>query len=173
MTALHVKMLLLLACAGVALGMILVANRRPDVTDPAEIARMPPEELRDVEIECLVRAAFREARSAHIKSEAAPSITVTDPVVLGALCDQFAVGCDDEQLPMYRHPGLTYTWITFDGPYTPELVFKGPKDVALVSGKPRQWHHLYVRTKFGRALADLLGLKLFSETSKPRRANRL
>jgi hypothetical protein len=172
MTASRVKMLLLLAGACVALGIILVPNRRPDVTDPAEIARMPPKELRDVEIECLVRAAFKEARSAQIKSEAAPSITVTDPAVLRALADQFAVGSDDEQLPMYRHPGLEYTWITFDGPHTPELVFTGPKDVMLVSGKTRQWHHLYVRTKFARALADLLGLELFSEASKPRRGGR-
>ena len=137
------------------------------MTDPAEIAKLPPKELRDAEIECLVRAAFRAARSVHIKSEAVASITVTDPTVLGALADRFAVGSDDERLPMYRHPGLESTDITFDGPYTPRLGFTGPKEVMLMSDRPGQWARFRVRTKFARALADLLGLERFSETNLP------
>jgi hypothetical protein len=141
-----------------ALGATLALSRRSDLTDPAEIAELPPGELRDAEIERLVRAAFANARSAHIKSEAAPSITVTDPKVLEGLSSQFAVGSDSQELPMYRHPGLEYTVVTFNGPYTPRIGFTGPKDAMLMSDKPGRWRHFGVRTKFALALANVLGL---------------
>lgn len=144
----------------VAVGLLLYRfDRKPDLTDPAEIAKLPGDEPRDAEIERLVQAAFLEAESVHIKSEAAPSITVTDPTTRRALADRFAIGRDDEQLPMYRHPGLEYTEITFDGPYTPRLGFTGPTDVMLMSDDPGRWRRFGVRTEFARTLADLLRLK--------------
>lgn len=156
----NLTILLVFALGAVALGLLFNRlDRRPDLTDPAEIAKLPGYELRDVEIERLVQAAFLEAESVHIKSEAAPSITVTDPTTLRALADRFAIGRDDEQLPRYRHPGLEYTEITFDGPYTPRLGFTGPTEVILMSDKPGRWRRFGVPTRFARTLADLLRLK--------------
>lgn len=151
---------LLLGCAVAAIAVTLRLNRRADLTDPAEIAKLPGNELRDGEIERLVRAAFMEAKSAHIKSEAARSITVSDQAILRRLAEHFAIGHDDEQLPMYQHPGLEYTVVTFDGPYTPQLAFTGPKDAMLMSDKPGPWPRFRMHAKFGRTLADLLGLKV-------------
>lgn len=156
----HTKTLLVISCAGIALGVYLRATRRPDLTEPAEILKLPPDELRDAEVECLIRAAFANARSVHIHSEAAPSITVRNAAILSRLSKEFAVGHDAKQLPMYRHPGLEYTVITFDGQFTPRIGLTGPKDAMLMVGKPGHWRNFGVRTKFAQSLAELLGLEL-------------
>src|SRR5581483_9251824 len=117
MTSPHLKMPARLACALAAIVAVAMLSRRPDLTDPSEIAKLPANKMRDGEVEHLVRAAFSESRSIYIKSEAAPSITVTDPAILRDLADSFALGQDDEQMPIYRHPGLLYTDIAFNGPY--------------------------------------------------------
>ena len=155
------KILIAIPCAVVALALALMATRRPTLTDPDEISKLPPNELRDAEIECLIRAAFANVTAVAIQSEAAPSITITDPQVLNDLAEQFAVGFDSEPLPMYRHPGLEYTTLTFEGPYAPPLfVFTGPKHVLLRGDEPKGHRSFYVRNQFCLALAGLLGLKL-------------
>lgn len=113
------KTLFAVACAVLAVVGVPIATRRPTLTDPAEIGQLRVNDLRDSEIECLVRAALANATAVTIQSEAAPSITVTDPQVLSDLAKQFTIGFDSEPLPMYRHPGLEYTWLWFEGPYTP------------------------------------------------------
>lgn len=155
------KIFLAIPCAAMALAAVLIATRRPTLTDPAEISKLRPNDLRDLEIECLIRAAFANATAVAIQSEAAPSITVTDRQVLDDLAKQFAVGFDSEPLPMYRHPGLEYTRLTFEGPYSPPLfVFTSPKHVLLSGDTPKGYRGFYVRNEFCLALAKLLHLKL-------------
>jgi hypothetical protein len=96
MIASRLKVPLLLVCTVVAMSVMVVLNRRPDLTDPTEIAKLPATALRDAEIEHLVRAAFLESRSVGIKSEAVSerlpgrparvaSITCDDPAVIQRL----------------------------------------------------------------------------------------
>ncbi|HET6880761.1 MAG TPA: hypothetical protein VFI31_11435 [Pirellulales bacterium] len=154
------KLILAAALVGVLGAWATLANRRPTLTDPAEISKLPGDQLRDGELEQLIRAAFLSASSVRIRSETAPSITVTDPNQLADLANEFGVGFDKAELPMYRHPGLEYTRLTFDGPYNPEFVFTGPKEALLLVGKPGHFRHFAVRTRFSLAVARLLGLKL-------------
>lgn len=155
------KTLLAVACVILAVAVVPVVTRRPTRTDPNEISKLPPNELRDAEIECLIRAAFRKATAVAIQSEAAPSITINDPQVLNDLAKQFAVGFDAEPLPMYRHPGLEYTRLTFEGPYAPPLfVFTSEKGALLSGDEPKGYRRFYVRNQFCLALAELLALKL-------------
>lgn len=153
------KALLIVACLGIILIAYVFLNRRPDLTDPAAIAKLPPSELRDAEVERLVRAAFAGARSVHVQSEAAPSIDVSDPAILRRLSQEFAVGRDAEQLPMYRHPGLEYTVLTFDGGDEVRILFTGPKEAMLMRDRPEHFRRFDVHTKFARSLADLLRLE--------------
>lgn len=166
------KIILLVASVAIALGAYIFASRRATLTDPAEIAKLAPDELRDAEVECLVRAMLAGARSIHIKSEAAPSITVSDPATLRRLSNEFAVGYDAEQLSLYRHPGLEYTLITFDGRDDPKIGFTGPKSAMLMSGEPGNFRHFGVRTKFARLLADLLHLELASGAVERKRRSK-
>jgi len=84
-----------------------------------------------------------------------PSITVTDREALTNLGNQFAFGRDYEPLPVYRHPGLTYTRFEFEGPYTPAFLFTSHWAI-MVHGQSGSFA---VRTRFARAVADVLGLK--------------
>lgn len=149
-----------MTCLGIAIGAHVILNKRPDLTDPATIAKLPPIELRDSEVEHLVRAAFSGTRSVHIESEAAPSIDVSDPAILRRLSHEFAVGRDAEQLPMYRHPGLEYTILTFAGNDDVSIRFTGPKEAVLMGAGPGRFRRFDVRTQFAKSLADLLRLEL-------------
>lgn len=163
------KAILIVACLGVSLSAHVILNRRADLTDPAAIAKLPFIELRDSEVERLVRAAFAEARSVHIESEAAPSIDVSDPAILRRLSNEFAVGRDAEQLPMYRHPGLEYTIFTFDGNDDVSIRFTGPKEAVLMGAGPGRFRRFDVRTQFAKSLADLLRLELAPKPLSKRR----
>ncbi|HJT33770.1 MAG TPA: hypothetical protein VJ783_17115 [Pirellulales bacterium] len=153
------KILLAVPCAGLALAAVLIATRRPTLADPAAISKLRPNDLRDSEIECLIRAAFAKASAVAIECERGPSITVTDPKVLNNLAEQFAVGVDPGPRTTYRHPRLEYTRLTFDGPYPLRLVFAGEERVLLMGDEPNDYRFFYVRNRFCLALADLLGLK--------------
>jgi hypothetical protein len=51
---------------------VIRSAMRPDVTDPAVLARMPLAKVRDSEMETLVRAAFRHAHEVTVRSEGRP-----------------------------------------------------------------------------------------------------
>ncbi len=150
------------------------ANRRADLTDPAEIAKLPPVNLHDAEIECLVRAAFETAHEVRIEGEGIPWITIDDPLVLNNLAKEFAVGRDSERLPVYRNPRprkragggtLEYSRIVFDQPDSPEIIFTGLQEITLWYGQ-RQQHRrdsIPLRNRFCKTLCDLLGLKPVSQ----------
>jgi hypothetical protein len=160
------KIILFAASLGIVISAYTFATRRPDLTDPAELAKLPPNELRDAEVECLVRAAFADARSVRVRSEAVPSITISDREIIGRLSEEFAVGYDAEQLPMYRHPGLEYTAITFEGKEAPTICFTGPNDAMLLASEPGRFRRFGVRARFARLLADLLHLELATGPSR-------
>lgn len=144
---------------------IIQEARRPDVTDPTELARLPLINLRDSELETLVRAAFRNAAELRIDYEGSPStararyVIITDHETLDRLAMVFALGTDEFQLPPYPYPGMMYTRVRLDGSHQLDFVFTSPKDIFFYSapdavGSPRRT----VRTQFAKALADELGL---------------
>jgi hypothetical protein len=144
---------------------IIREARRPAVTDPAELARSPSKSLRDREIETLVRAAFRNATEVSIDYEGsrqtAPArhLVVTDQQTLKGLATVFALGRNDSQLPPYPHAGITYTCVTFNGPYKPDFVFTSSSEIYFFSASDSQSGSLRpVRTQFAKAIADELGL---------------
>jgi hypothetical protein len=158
-----------LYCVWLAYG-VATANRRADLTDPAEIAKLPAGSLHDAEIECLVRAAFKTAEEVRIEGEGIPWITIDDPLVLDKLAKEFAVGRDLERLPVYRNPRpqkragggtLEYSRIVFDQPDSPEIVFTGLQEITLRYGPGQQHrrHSIPLRNRFCKTLCDLLGLE--------------
>lgn len=156
------KTLFAIACAVLALAVAPIVTRRPTLTDPEEISKLPPNELRDAEIECLIRAALANATAVTIDSK----VTLTDPQVLKDLAKQFAVGFDSDPLPTYRYPGLEFTnrgleyaRLTFNGPYEPQLEFTGQKRMWLRGAKPGEGRDFDVCTPFCRSIAELVGLK--------------
>jgi len=60
------KVLLVVGAAVAAVGVTSILGRRADLTDPAEIAKLPPNDRREVETERLIRAAFLNAKSIFI-----------------------------------------------------------------------------------------------------------
>jgi len=146
----------LVACAALATRLL----RRADITDPAVLAKMPLDALRDRELETLVRAAFQNAASVKLEAEeaharTARSVMLTDRQALSEIANTFAIGPDDEQLPLYEYPGTTYTRVIFDGPFKPDFSFVSQKVIS-VNGFPK-W--LRVRTAFAKKIADLLHLE--------------
>lgn len=171
MAARKTKILIAVPCVALALVAVLIAMRRPTLADPEEISKLRPNDLRDAELESLIRAALANATALSIEGEAAPSITITDPQVLKNLADQFAVGVDPGPRTMYLHPRLEYTRLTFEGPYPLRLFFAGEDQLDLSGNQPDDYRFFYVRNRFCLALADLLGLKPDSQSDdRPRPA---
>ena len=164
-----VATVVLIACA------VFVARwlRRPDITDPAILATMPLDELRDGELETLVRAAFRNATSVHIETEQHPrrptrAATITERDELDELAELFVVGGGGPQLPLYGYPGLTYVRVTFDGPYRPDFSFTSDRRIHVLDGSVIHSIHnvddirsrsAIIHTAFSKQIADLLKLE--------------
>jgi hypothetical protein len=162
----HWRKILLIAAIATALlaPLIIRASRRAEITDAAVLAEMRPSELRDTEIETLVRAAFQNAEQVILRAgsnkDNGRHVVVNDRIVLRELAECFAVGSDDGQLPRYRNPGLTYVRATFEGPYRADFEFTEDKAIFLFGnpGIPGSRHGLAVRTDFAKKIADTLGL---------------
>lgn len=149
----------------VAIPLTILALRRPDVTDPQTISQMPLRELRDREVETLVRAAFQRAESVELSTgvktpsgEYRPHVIVNDRETLDGLADCFTVGNADgyasvfAALP-YPHPGMEYTTVKFRGPYRPDFTFVDQTRISVFHGT-----HVDVATRFAQKLALPLGL---------------
>ncbi|MBX9789787.1 MAG: hypothetical protein K2Y37_12790 [Pirellulales bacterium] len=164
----------LLAAVAIAIAATILL-RRAEVTDPAVLATMPLDELRDSELETLVRAAFQNAIRVNLAADTGHgqterSVTITDGVALADLAQKFAIGPDHERLPFYEYPGITYTRVTIDGRFESAFSFSSENSIYVHGTHGR---FLRVRTAFAMKIADLLHLevprtrRLPSQGSKP------
>jgi hypothetical protein len=126
---------------------------------------MRPDELRDTEIETLIRAAFRNADQVVLRAgsnrDNSRQVVVTDRATLDELAGSFALGRNDnETLPHYRSPGLTYARVTFEGSYPADFQFTDDTVIWLYGqrGNPGARHELEVRTVFSKSIRDALRL---------------
>jgi hypothetical protein len=160
----RLRIVLWLAFLGVAVAVAFTVFRRPDMTDPAEIAKASGRSLRDAEVETLIRAAFRNAKEISIQSEGRPgrvkarSVTITDPMTLNRLADSFALGRDEYRPPEYPYPGVMYATVRFSGPYQPDFTFTSDAGIYIYSGRS-----VDIKSSFGKVVGDLLGLGNSSE----------
>lgn len=153
------KKILMALIATVALAVMgFFVLRRADIADPAVLANMPVEDLRNAEVETLLRAAFRNARKVTITTEMPENqplrtVVVEDQTTLNELADIFYVGRDQVR-PGFRHPGTTYVQVEIDGPYRPDFNFMDTLHIHFRSG-PR-W--VPVPGKFVVKLGEILKL---------------
>ena len=164
----RLRIALWLAFLGVAVAVAFIVFRRPNMTDPAEIAKAPGRSLRDAEVETLIGAAFRNARKVTIQSEGdkgrvkSRRVTLTNRQTLNRLADSFALGSDGNKLPAYPYPGVMYTTVRFDGPYQPDFTFNSDTGIYIYSGRS-----VDIKSSFGKLVGDLLGLGNSSEHTPP------
>ena len=154
---------LLLAVAITAPSLVYLIRRR-DVTDPAIIARMRPEDLRESEVSRLVLAAIQSSTTLEIQSEVEdPSgkyrvVRVASPAELARLATSWADGRTIENAPSFYlpYPGMEYVRLSFNGPYRPKLSFHGVREAWVGPGHmPR----VRVSDAFTRDVAAILQLQ--------------
>jgi hypothetical protein len=161
---------ILLGVMGIAVAASLaVALRRADITDPAQLEKMPKAKLRDREVETLMRAAFRNAEKINIQwtdhakdygPEAYPTISIDGKAVLAELADSFHVGWEGE-FTDYRpyYPSSMYLRVTFAGPYKPDFTLTEDHDILIFGGKDDgSWRSVEVSMAFVRKIAAVIGI---------------
>ncbi len=139
---------------------------RQEITDPAVLSRMPLGQLKDSEIETFIRSALRNADRVIVNGwgpqpKVGQELVITDRSTLNELADSFTVGRDSGQPKPFFCPKLHYTTVRCQGTFEPILHFADEKMIYVWDQKRPSDHGrlpVAVRAKFGKQLAELLGL---------------
>ncbi len=122
---------------------------------------MRPADLRDAELETLIKAALGSAEQVEVQSEVEAvrgdrssfrSAVITDAGTLTELASLFRVGEDRAATRYDQYPGMDYVRVTFTGPYKPDFIYTSNRTISI---HPRS---AQVCEAFTRRLADTAGI---------------
>ena len=123
---------------------------------------MRPADLRDAELETLIKAALHSAEQVEVQSEVEAvrgdrssfrSAVITDAGTLTELASLFRVGEDRAATRYDQYPGMDYVRVTFTGPYKPDFQYTGNGSIYIYPNRRAQ-----VCEAFSRRLADTAGI---------------
>ena len=145
----------------VAAVLLAISLRRSDISNPDQLAKMSLTDLRDSEMETLIRAAFRSAGRVEIHWEGrdakgkriCPSMSIADRAALDEFADNFKAGWDKRPTYYRPYPGIDYLKVEFVGPFNPASTYTGTDRVYVYGGR-----QIEVATPFTRKLADIVGI---------------
>jgi hypothetical protein len=160
------KIAIAVALAACVAAILIIARPREEIADPAVLAKMPLGELRDSEIETLIRSALRNADRVIVNGwgpqpKGGQELVITDRSTLNALAENFSVGRDSGQPKPFFCPKLAYSTVRCQGAIEPILHFADEQMIYIWYSRrasDSRGPPLAVGAEFGKLLAELLSL---------------